>query len=161
MSSSDHFLTFAASAPLFDPFRPITAASDPHCVLLIFSLIYLCKVSPSPRLPLLPPRSSPPLPLGLGLRRRRRTRLHRTTSLSYHRPRLKSLLHRIRPRASLLTSLNQQRSAHSNGWILKHLHPPEPDPRVFEDLRGLPRRFCDPPPSGSQIPSTTFHASHR
>ncbi|KAJ0426964.1 hypothetical protein BJY00DRAFT_4054 [Aspergillus carlsbadensis] len=163
MSSSDHFLTFAASAPLFR-LRPITAGPDPYLDLLVpvFSLICLCKVSP--RLPLLPPLPSPPLPLGLGLRQKRRTRLDPRASLSYHRPRLKSLLQRIRPRASPSTPpLSQHPVRHSNSWRLKHLLPPEPDPHASKGLRGfLPPRFYGPlPPSDSQIPSTTFHASHR
>ncbi|KAL3485559.1 hypothetical protein BJX62DRAFT_37561 [Aspergillus germanicus] len=160
MSSSDHLLTFAASAPLFARPRPITAAPDPH---FDFSLICLCKVSLSPRLPLLPPLPSPPLALGLGLRQKRRTRLYPTTSLSYHRPRLKSLPQRIRPRASPSTPLGQHPLGHSNSRRLKHLHPPEPDLRALRGLRGfLPLEFYGPlPPSDSQTPSTTFHASHR
>jgi hypothetical protein len=102
------------------------------------------------------------LALGLGLRQKRRTRLYPTTSLSYHRPRLKSLPQRLRPRASPSTPLGQHPFRHSNSWRLKHLHPPEPDLRASRGLRGfLPLGFYGPlPPSDSQIPSTTFHASH-
>ncbi|KAL4784611.1 Golgin subfamily A member 7/ERF4 family-domain-containing protein [Aspergillus varians] len=85
MSSSDHFLSFAARAPLFARRPPITAAPDPHFelrvfnqtwFLFVFATIAIIIISPSQRRPLPPLISSPTL-----LPRKRPTRSSRSSRL--------------------------------------------------------------------------------
>lgn len=169
MSSSDHFLSIVR-APLFARRPPISAARDPHYLLRVFSLFVFILASPahppSPRRPL-PPLLCSLLPPGRPRQRKRPSPGDSVISLSYHRPRLRSLLHRIRPRALLssLPRLNPVALArphpHSNVWRLKqkHLHP-ELSPDVCRNA-GPHQTSCALRPSDSPTRSITSHAIHR
>ncbi|KAI9372534.1 Golgin subfamily A member 7/ERF4 family-domain-containing protein [Aspergillus egyptiacus] len=140
MSSSDHFLSSpaAASAPLFLLLPPITTAPEPHLVVLrlfhsfsIFIIIFAAAAAAlfSPRRPLLPPLS--PLSPSTPLRRRKRlTPRYPTISLTYHRPRLKRLFHRILPRP--LPSLLEQ------PWASPKIQRP-PSVRLANPVNYVPR----------------------
>ncbi|KAL4916798.1 hypothetical protein BDW62DRAFT_94582 [Aspergillus aurantiobrunneus] len=168
MSSSDHFLSLA-SAPLFARRPPITAAPDPHWVLRVFSLLVFVAApgwpnhsrSPSPRRPLLPLLSSPLLPCRPLLQRKRPSQASSAISLSYHRPRLKSLLHCIRPRALPSSPPNPgpRPFRRSNVWRSKQ-PPLELNLHACKNPGPL-RRSCARPPSGLQTQLTTSHATHR
>ncbi|KAL4870373.1 hypothetical protein BDV12DRAFT_61068 [Aspergillus spectabilis] len=162
MSSSDHLLSSGASAPLFLLPPPITAASDRHYfgfVLSLFLFITSPVFSPSPRRPLRPPLSSPPSP-SIPPPQKRHPPRPPANSLSYHRPRLKSLLHRILPPAATPPNPVQPLYPHSSAWRLKR-PPLELHHRAFRNHLGPPRESCGPPPFGSQTRSTTSRASHR
>lgn len=169
MSSSDHFLSIVR-APLFARRPPISAARDPHSLLRAFSLFVFILASParspSPRRPLTPLLCSP-LPSGRLRQRKRLIPGGCVISLSYHRPRLRSLFHRIRPRALLssLPRLNPVALArlhpHSNVWRLKRKHlPPELGPNACRNA-GPRRTSCAPRPSDSPTRLITSHAIHR
>ncbi|KAL4981158.1 hypothetical protein BDW66DRAFT_124105 [Aspergillus desertorum] len=155
MSSSDRFLP-PASAPLFARHPPITAAPAFSHFLSFNSL----QTRPNtPRLLYLPPASP--------RRQKRLSHAPFATSLSYHRPRLKSLRHRTLPRALHSNRPEAPRPyphPTPNAWRLnpkrKHPshHPHELD-RLSCRIAGRPPRFYGLPPSGSQTQSTTSRAS--
>ncbi|KAL6233858.1 hypothetical protein BDW75DRAFT_181809 [Aspergillus navahoensis] len=156
MSSSDRFLS-PASAPLFARRPPITTAP----AFFHFSLNSLQTSPNTPRLLSLPP--------AFPRRQKRPSHAPSATSLSYHRPRLKSLCRRTLPRALHSNRPEAPRPCPHptpNAWGLhlkrKHpLHHPYELDRLSCRIAGPPRRSYGLPPSGSRTQSTTSRVSHQ
>ncbi|KAL5002807.1 hypothetical protein BDV10DRAFT_85034 [Aspergillus recurvatus] len=157
MLSSDRFLS-PASAPLFARRPPITAAPAFSHFLSLNSLQTRPNTS---RLLSLPPASP--------RQQKRPSHAPSATSLSYHRPRLKSPSHHTIPRALHSNRREAPRPCPHptpNAWRLhlkrRHpLHHPHELDRLWCRIAGRPRRSYGLPPSCSQTRSTTSRVSHQ
>ena len=156
MSSSDRFLSLA-SAPLFARRRPITAAPASSHFLTLNSLQTRRH---APRLLSLPPASH--------RRQKRPSHAHSANSLSYHRPRLKSLRHRTLPGVLLSNRPEAPRPyphLTPNAWRLhqgkRPLHPSHELDLLSCRIAGRLRGFYGLLPSALQTRSTTSPVSHQ